>query len=96
LIGFRYTKSIKEADYIDLADCLQEQMMQNYALSVSQNNDEHFSTSTELQEFYEDGMEIADRISDTVPNVSQKNLEETLETIILMLQKRNFHFKNSF
>ncbi len=27
---------------------------------------------------------------------AQKNLEETLETIILMLQKRNFHFKNSF
>jgi hypothetical protein len=26
---------------------------------------------------------------------AQKNLEETLETIILMLQKRNFHFKNS-
>ena len=27
---------------------------------------------------------------------AQKNLEETLETIILMLQKRNFHFNNSF
>ena len=27
---------------------------------------------------------------------AQKNLEETLEAIILMLQKRNFHFKNSF
>ena len=27
---------------------------------------------------------------------AQKNLEETLETIILMLQKRNFQFKNSF
>ena len=27
---------------------------------------------------------------------AQKNLQETLETIILMLQKRNFHFKNSF
>jgi hypothetical protein len=59
-IHIMYTKSIKEADYIDLADCLQEQMMQNYALSVSQNNDEHFSTSTELQEFYEDGIAILD------------------------------------
>lgn len=27
---------------------------------------------------------------------AQKNLQETLETIILMLQKRNFQFKNSF
>ena len=27
---------------------------------------------------------------------AQKNIEETLETIILMLQKRNFQFKNSF
>lgn len=59
-IHVMYTKSIKEAEYIDLADCLQEQMMQNYALSVSQNNDEHFSTSTELQEFYEDGIAILD------------------------------------
>jgi len=53
-----YSKSVKEADYIDLPGLLQEQMLQNYALAVTDNNDEHFSTSQQLQEFYEDGVAI--------------------------------------
>jgi len=54
-----YTKSAKEAEKIDLAGCLQEQMTQHYMMSVQdQCNGNHFSNSTELQSFYEDGVEI--------------------------------------
>jgi hypothetical protein len=55
-----YTKSVKEADSLDLMECLQEQLTQNYMVAVSDNNGEHFSTSKELQEFYEDGVQILD------------------------------------
>lgn len=54
-----YTDSAKKSDQLNLAECLQEQMTQNYMLAVTdQCNGEHFSTPKELQEFYEDGVEI--------------------------------------
>lgn len=53
-----YTKSVKEADYINLPELLHEQMVQNYMMAVDSLNGQHFSTSTELNEFYEDGVAI--------------------------------------
>ena len=55
-----YKKSVKEADQINLHELLREQMVNNYMLAVAQNNDEHFSTPVQLQEFYEDGVAILD------------------------------------
>lgn len=54
-----FNKSVKEADKINLAELLQEQLMNNYMVAVhEQNGGEHFSTATELQEFYQDGVAI--------------------------------------
>jgi len=53
-----FTKSVKEADFINLPELLQEQMTQNYMMAVVDQNDVHFSTAKELQEFYEDGSAI--------------------------------------
>ena len=55
-----YTKSVKEADNINLAELLQEQMVNNYMLAVAENKDVHFSTASQLQEFLEDGNLILD------------------------------------
>lgn len=53
-----FSHGAKVADNLNLNELLQEQMVNNYALSVSQNNDEHFSTKAELEEFYTDGVAI--------------------------------------
>jgi hypothetical protein len=58
-----YTKSVKEAEKINLHECLHECMTQNYMLEVSNMNGEHFSTAQELKEFYVDGIQILDYIS---------------------------------
>jgi hypothetical protein len=55
-----YTKSVKEADQLDLQSCLLEQMQTNYVLDVERNNNEHFSNKHELAEFYNDGVAILD------------------------------------
>jgi Holliday junction resolvase-like predicted endonuclease len=55
-----YNSSVKDADNLNLHECLQEQMQQNYINDVSNLGGEHFSSSTELQEFYEDGVAILD------------------------------------
>lgn len=53
-----YSQSVKEADSLDLEGCLQEQMIHNYMTAVLDNGEEHFSNSKELEEFYEDGVQI--------------------------------------
>jgi len=53
-----YSQSVKEADSLDLEGCLQEQMIHNYMAAVLDNGEEHFSNSKELEEFYEDGVQI--------------------------------------
>jgi len=55
-----YTKSVKDAEKIDLHECLQECMTQNYMLEVSNLGGEHFSNAKELKEFYYDGIQIID------------------------------------
>ena len=57
-----FTKSIKDADRLNLAECLHEQMIQNYMLEVSNLEGVHFSNPQELQEFYQDGLAILDWI----------------------------------
>ena len=55
-----FNDSVKAADKLNLAECLHEQMIQNYMISVTDQGGEHFSTPSELQEFYEDGVAILD------------------------------------
>jgi hypothetical protein len=55
-----YTESVKKADQLNLQECLHEQMIQNYMLSVDSLGGEHFSNPQQLQEFFEDGVAILD------------------------------------
>jgi len=55
-----YKDSVKASDRLNLNECLHEQMIQNYMLSVSDLGGVHFSTPSELQEFFEDGVAILD------------------------------------
>jgi hypothetical protein len=58
-----FTKSVKDAENINLPELLLEQMMNNYMLEVyDSNRGEHFATSQELQEFHSDGVAILDWI----------------------------------
>jgi hypothetical protein len=50
-----YDQSIKVADEIDLSKLLEERLVANYKESISENNNEHFSTKEELKEFLSDG-----------------------------------------
>jgi hypothetical protein len=53
-----FTESVKAADKLNLSECLHEQMIQNYMMAVTDLGGEHFSTASELREFYEDGVAI--------------------------------------
>jgi len=53
-----FTDSVKAADRLNLSECLHEQMIQNYMMTVTEQNGVHFSTASELREFYEDGVAI--------------------------------------
>jgi len=53
-----YVNSVKEADQLNLDQILQDRLVELYSIQVAENNDEHYSTSEEIQEFYADGVEI--------------------------------------
>ena len=58
-----YRKSAKEADQMNLAELLKERMVETYEIEIhTNNNGEHFSTPAEMQEFYNDGVEILTHI----------------------------------
>lgn len=56
-----YNKSVKEANTMDLAKLLQDNLKKVYK-SESKKYGKHFSTAKELGEFYEDGRAILDYI----------------------------------
>jgi hypothetical protein len=53
-----YTKSVAAANEIDLHLLLKERIENNYKQLLVENNNVHFSTSTELSEYYDDGIKI--------------------------------------
>jgi hypothetical protein len=57
-----FSNSIKASDELNLAECLHDQMTQNYMSSVIDANNIHFSTPAQLKEFYEDGVAILEWI----------------------------------
>jgi hypothetical protein len=57
-----YTDSVKKANQINLHEMLQEQMMNNYAIDLINNNNEHFATKEQIIEHWKDGCEILDYI----------------------------------
>ena len=53
-----YEKSATEADKIDLEDSFQTNFINEYQKQYKSNNNEHFSSSVEMREFFEDGVGI--------------------------------------
>ena len=53
-----YSESAKAADNIDLNEYLKSQLYTEYKTALENNGNVHFSTPTELAEFYCDGVEI--------------------------------------
>lgn len=53
-----YTKSVNEANDLDLTKMLTENMKTEYFKGVTENNGVHFSTPAELEEFLSDGISI--------------------------------------
>jgi len=54
------TVSVKTAEAMDLNKMLQENLYDEYKKAISKNGNNHFSTSQELAEFYQDGVAILD------------------------------------
>ena len=57
-----YNKSGAEADRIDLEADFEERLRNCYADAYKQNQKEHFSTSDQIREFYDDGIAIIEYI----------------------------------
>ena len=55
-----YTKSIKEADSIDVEDLLRQRMQHHYERIMKQNGGEAFCTENDMVEFFQDGCDILD------------------------------------
>ena len=55
-----YDKSGKAADELDLNRLLEDRLVENYRLSLQENNNEHFTTKEELKEFLSDGQSTLD------------------------------------
>ena len=55
-----YTKSIKEADSIDVEDLLRQRMQYHYERIMKQNGGEVFCTENDMVEFFQDGCDILD------------------------------------
>lgn len=55
-----YTKSVTEANKLNLAEMLKNNLRDEYIAAVKDNNNEHFSTPAELEEYLEDGINILD------------------------------------
>ncbi len=53
-----YNVSITAADQINLEEQFEEQLREGYKVDYERNKKEHFSSSEELREFYEDGLDI--------------------------------------
>jgi hypothetical protein len=53
-----YDKSKAEADRIDLEAKFEEKLRETYRVDYEKNKKQHFSSSEELREFYEDGLGI--------------------------------------
>lgn len=53
-----YEKSGAEADREDIFKFLKDKIIEHYTLGYKKNNNQHFSQPGELQEFYNDGVEI--------------------------------------
>lgn len=53
-----YSKTIKAANDMPLNDMLMVKMVELYKKSVEENNNVHYSTSSELSEYYNDGVQI--------------------------------------
>ena len=55
-----YTKSIKEADSIDVEDLLRQRMQYHYDRIMKKNGGEVFCTENDMVEFFQDGCDILD------------------------------------
>jgi len=53
-----YEKSGAEADRMDLEELFEDELKTQYRIDYEKNGKKHFSNSEELNEFYEDGLEI--------------------------------------
>jgi hypothetical protein len=55
-----YKKTLKKAEELDLIGDFKERFLSEYKKSLSKNKGQHFSSSEEMREFYEDGIAILD------------------------------------
>jgi hypothetical protein len=53
-----YEKSGVEADKFDIEEYFKNKFIEQYQIAYKQNNNTHFSSSQELREFHDDGLEI--------------------------------------
>ena len=53
-----YEKSAAEADREDIIEMFEDALREEYRVQYKKNNSSHFSSSEELREFFEDGIEI--------------------------------------
>lgn len=92
-LSVMYSQTAKKADELDLSSDLQSRMVSMYAEASTKTG--HFSTPTQLQEFWQDGVAILDYIKRNRSTYFSSRDEELLgiETELLLQLPKNITFK---
>lgn len=90
-----YYNSVKQSTEMDIEGLLLERMKKNYNKEKYLNNSQHYSTSEQLSEFYEDGIRIIDFLKkERSVHFSTKDIYLVgIEIPLLFLMERNILFK---
>lgn len=88
-----YNKTVKEADQMDLNENLKQKIVMHYQDAAEKTG--HFSTPTQLQEFWQDGVAILDYIKRNRSTYFSSRDEELLgiETELKLQLPKNLTFK---
>ena len=71
-LDIMYEKSGAAADRENIEELLEEKLREEYLIQYKKNNNQHFSTSEEIREFYDDGVQILDILKDIKVNILVK------------------------
>jgi hypothetical protein len=91
-----YFYSLEKANKFDLDGYLYERFVENYKISLDKNNNVNFTTDIELNEFYNDGLNIIHQIKKDADNIFPehfKHLGNEIELVSKCLDEYTIGFQ---
>jgi len=91
-----YSESAAAADRIEIEPYFKERFITNYKESLKNNENKHYSTSEEMQEFYSDGTTLLDWFKKRRGKYFNKRNEELVGIEIPLLSRADSTIENVF